>query len=212
MKRNIVLIITIFLFTKAYAQHEAKANVYGIALNTLSVSYEGIINSRNGVNIGFWYQYIPLNFKHPIEFLSVNYTSKGAFLEYRFYVRKKAHPAVGFWFGSYTKYTKQSFKDIALFKIINHIFQNDDSISRVDVKKIGIGIATGYKWIYKDKVIFGLYAGIGGYIYAVNSLVDNNGDALGYEDAGDLKKKAQFRFGFNVGYRFGHSKVENDSH
>jgi len=180
-----------------------KTNVLGYFVSSYSLSYEFIFKEKYGVNVAFWYQNLPFYFPDIISFLDYNYTSEGALMEYRFYFQKKTNPVVGFWLAPYVKYEKQIHKDIGIIKTLNNIFNNSDGISRTDIKDIGVGIAGGIKWIYKNKFIFGLYSGIGGYPYARISLVDDNGKALGYENYEEIKQNPQFRFGFNVGYRFG---------
>ena len=204
MKKIIfIFILGIFISNKSFAQHEVKTNILGYFVSSYSLSYEFVFKEKKGINVAFWHQNIRFKFSYPVTFLNYNYTSKGALMEYRFYFQKKAHPANGLWLAPYVKCEKQIHRDIGFFKTINNIFNNADGISRIDIKDIGVGIAGGIKWIFKDKFIFGLYSGIGGHPYAKISLVDDNGKALGYENYEELKQKAQHRFGFNMGYRFG---------
>ncbi len=198
----IVLIAGIIISNKSVAQHEVKTNLLGYTVLRYSLSYEYMFKERNGINVGIWYQNLPFYFPDIVSFLDYNFTSKGGFMEYRYYFQKKAIPANGFWIAPYVKYEKQISKDIGFFKALNKIFNNPDGISRIDIKYIGVGIDGGIKLILKNKFIFGLYAGLGRNPYAKISLVDNDGKALGYIDFDSEKHIIFYRFGLNVGYRF----------
>ncbi len=204
MKKIIfIFILGIFISNTSVAQHEVKTNFAGYFIASYSLSYEYMFKEKYGINVGFWYQNLQFYFPDIVSFLDYNYTSKGALMEYRFYFQKKTNHIVRFWLAPYVKYEKQIHKDIGFIKTLNNLFQNTDGISRSDIKDIGGGMAGGVKWIFKNKFIFELYSGIGAYPYAKISLVDNDGKALGYKNYEDIKQRPQYRFGFNVGYRFG---------
>ncbi|UXP31902.1 DUF3575 domain-containing protein [Reichenbachiella agarivorans] len=126
----------------------------------------------------------------------------------------------GFFVGIYGRYkngyTRRTLEENGYTLISNDYIENKDS-ENIDFQKVAFGINMGFKWVTRSNLLIGFNMALGRNAYynyeddfpnsikhqvtsdSYHSSIDGNNIDSQYWD---------FRVGFNIGYRFGSSKIK----
>ncbi|PIB35845.1 hypothetical protein BFP72_10795 [Reichenbachiella sp. 5M10] len=128
--------------------------------------------------------------------------------------------ADGFFLGLYSRY-KNGYKTQTITEsgyTSGGDRLNENTELKVDYEKLAFGFNLGMKWVTRSNVILSFNTGLGRIAYydyhtpTFQSSIENLVDPITYEvytDDNTIDSKYwDFRIGFNIGYRFGTSKIK----
>ena len=207
MKKKSFLFIVILLFTTSlYAQHDIKANFFGLGFNNYGMGYEYIINDEMAAGIFIDYSENSIYSNLITYGIDGDPFSTEGYQYYRFCIspefRFYSSPDYGAdkrFFSFYARYKNTVYNDISFYEPNNEIKYGTIN------KQFGIGVATGQKWITNSGIYFETYLGIGRMIVSNlvydNTYVENELNNGSYEHV--YESFWDVRFHLSVGYRIG---------
>ena len=200
----------IFSSISLNAQHDVKTNFIGLLFKNYGLGYEFIINDEMGAGLSFSYS------KSLLGFDTKDYSSLNITPDFRFYTNPE-DGADGFYFGGYLNYAKVGIDNLSLSLSTETTDANGyTTVTYADVPYnytltgIALGIELGRKWVTNSGVFFETNFGIGRYLTTSHSYSNSRvkdyyetTDSRGFEEGMDWFYTFDYRFGLNIGYRFG---------
>lgn len=189
-----VLSLLVLTFTqfKTSAQHELKTNAIGLIVGSYGLQYE-YVTEEMGFLLGVTY----FNSGSLLGGDLNTYSSIAITPEFRYYFNPD-EDASGFFASAYLRYRSATGEDWYTWT------DDNGNLVMSDLKNSGmaLGFSTGYKWVTRSGLVFETFFGLGRYLFDNYSYDPEIDDEL--LDVVDDLPSFDVRFGFAVGYRFGH--------
>lgn len=194
------------------AQHDVKVNFIGLLFKSYGAGYDYVINDEMSAGLSFSYSTSILGLKTDGHYSALKITP-----DFRFYTNPE-DGADGFYFGGYLTYAKVNFNDlIAAIPTETYdpyygynVTTFKDVPYNISLNGIAVGIELGKKWVTNSGVFFETNFGFGRYLSKSVSYSNNevskyyeDNDITGDEDGINWLYTFDWKFGLNVGYRFG---------